>query len=270
VPGEYFGYYGANPVTVQEGAITTCNVQVVERGAMEVREGGAAGPATVEGTVLSPKGPVAGAGLFFYQDAARQFRGPDLFGPRGAVAGGADGNGAFSAELPPGTYYLVASKRLGGVALGPLRPGDLHGYFDGNPLTVAAGTRTSLTVQVVEKLRETSVAPAASGESTGLRGRIRDPSGAVPAGVYAYATTDPSFMIGAMPPYRSRNLDPDGSYFIALPAGGTYFVSARSGYGGPPLPGEWHGFFGEGAPAPVTVEKEKIAEGLDFTVRKME
>jgi hypothetical protein len=77
-------------------------------------------------------------------------------------------------------------------------------------------------------------------------------------------------MIGGMPPYRSRPLRADGSYAIDLPAGGTYYVSARSGYGGPPLPGEWHGFHGEGKPAPVVVESNRVTEGIDVVLKRME
>jgi hypothetical protein len=205
-----------------------------------------------------------------YTDAARQFHGPDLFGPQGAVLGGTGAKGDFSIELPAGTYYLVVSKRKAGDVLGPLQPGDLYGYFDGNPLAVAAGTRTTVTLQVVGKLRDTSLAGGAIAAQTGIRGMVRDSAGQVPAGVYAFATTDPSFMIGAMPPYRSQPIGPDGSFFIEVPAAGTYYVSARSGYGGPPLPGEWHGFRGGEKPAPVIVEDHRVTEGIDFVVKKME
>jgi hypothetical protein len=88
--------------------------------------------------------------------------------------------------------------------------------------------------------------------------------------VYAYATTDPNLMTGSMPPYRSLPVAPDGSYLIDLPGGATYYVGARSGFGGPPLPGQWHGFFGAAAPAPVTVGEGSLSKGVDITVRKME
>jgi hypothetical protein len=78
-------------------------------------------------------------------------------------------------------------------------------------------------------------------------------------------------MIGAMPPYRSLPVGPDGAFFIELPpGGGTFYVSARSGYGGPPLPGEWHGFHGEGKPAPVVVEGSEVVEGIDVVLKRME
>ena len=268
--GGYFGYLGANPVTVQEDRVTERNLQVVRRAAVGVEAGGTTDTAVIEGTVTGPGGPVSGAAIHVYTDATRQFRGPDLFGPQGAVPQGTGDKGEFSIELPAGTYYLVASKRKQGDVLGPLQPGDLHGYYDGNPLTFAAGTRTTVTVQLVGKLRDTAPAERSIATQTGIRGTIRDGAGKVPAGVYAFATTDPSFMIGAMPPYRSQPIGPDGSFFIGVPAGGTYYVSARSGYGGPPLPGEWHGFRGVEKPAPVIVEDNRVTAGIDFVVKKME
>jgi hypothetical protein len=73
-----------------------------------------------------------------------------------------------------------------------------------------------------------------------------------------------------MPPYRSLPVGEDGSYHIDLPGGRIYYVGARSGYGGPPLPGEWHGIHGDTTPRPVAVGEAGHLEGVDITVRKME
>lgn len=274
-PGEgaFFGYYGGNPVSLGAGTRATVNIQVVRRRPLRTTAEAAADKSVIEGTVEGPQGPVPGAMVHVYTDAARQFRGPDLFGPQGAVIGGTDAKGAFSVELPAGSYFLVASQRKGGDLLGPLQPGDLHGWFDGNPVVVAPGTRTAIVIQPVAKVREAAL-PTSPLRSTpvltGIRGTLRDAAGKVPKGVYAFATTDPSFMIGAMPPFRSQPVGPDGTFFIEIPAGGTYYVSARSGYGGPPLPGEWHGFHGETKPAPVTVETNRVTEGIAILLKRME
>jgi parallel beta-helix repeat protein len=271
--GALFGYYGGNPVALGVGTLAMANVQVVQRRPQKITQDAPAGASLVEGIVVGPNGPVPGATIHVYTDASRQFRGPDLFGPQGAVVGGTDQKGAFSVELPAGSYFLVASKRKAGDVLGPLQPGDLHGWYDGNPVVVAAGTRTSVVVQVVAKVRDAAqpVTPPASAPAvTGIRGTLRDAGGKVPKGAYAFATTDPSFMIGAMPPFRSHPVGADGAFFIEIPTGGTYYVSARSGYGGPPLPGEWHGFHGEGKPAPVVVEANKITEGIAIVLKRME
>jgi len=268
--GGFFGYFGANPITVQEGRFTERTVQVVRRAPFTIETDRPGNNAVIEGALTGPAGPVSGGTVYLYTDASRQFRGPDLFGPQGAVPGGTGERGEFSAEVPPGTYYLVAAKRQGGALLGPLQLGDLQGYFDGNPLTVAAGTRTSVVLQAVGKQRDTSPVERAAEGRTGIRGKILGPDGPPPTGVYAFATTDPSFMIGAMPPYRSQPIGPDGSFFIDVPAAGTYYVSARSGYGGPPLPGEWHGFHGGGQPTPVIVEGGRVTAGIVIVVKKME
>jgi parallel beta-helix repeat protein len=267
-PGDPFGYYGASPIAVGAGTWREVTLQTVRRREMTATDG-LPGRARLQGVILGPAGPLEGASLFAYADAARNFRGPDLIGPQGAVPGGTDSSGRFDVELPPGAYYLVAAKRRGGDLLGPLQPGDYYGFFDGNPVELTDGTSLSVTVQAVEKLREQEKAPPAIGGS-GISGTIHDPSGAVPAGVYAYATTDPNLMIGSMPPYRSSPVAPDGSYAIDLPGGATYYVGARSGFGGPPLPGQWHGFFGAKTPMPVTVEPAVVSKGIDITVRKME
>lgn len=268
-----FGYYGGNPVTLGSTSTASVNIQVVRRKLPDTTRGPAGDKRTLDGIVLGPEGPVAGAAVHVYTDASRQFRGPDLFGPQGAVVGGTDDKGAFSVELPAGSYYLVASRRKAGDLLGPLQPGDLHGWYDGNPVTIAPESRLSVTIQAVAKLRDAvpDTAPmSADSGITGIRGTLRDTAGKIPVGVYAFATPDPSFMIGAMPPHRSAPVGADGIFFIEIPAAGTFYVSARSGYGGPPLPGEWHGFHGEGKPAPVVVEANRITEGVTVVLKRME
>ncbi len=268
--GELFGYYGGNPVRVGEGAELEANLLAVARTEASVQAGGEPGGAVLEGIVRGPEGPVEGAYLHVYPDAARDFRGPDLFGPQGPVLGGTGPDGAFSVELPPGRYFLVASKRQGALPLGPLQVGDLHGYYDGNPLELRGGQRARVIVQLGEKLRDVRSGPGGRAGLRGVAGVLKDAEGQVPAGVYAYASAEPNLMTGMMPPFRSDVVGPDGGYFIDLPEPGTYYVGARSGYGGPPLPGEWFGIHGEGQPAPVTVEGDRVTEGIDVTVRRME
>jgi parallel beta-helix repeat protein len=268
--GEFFGYYGGNPLTVGEGAHSEVNIQVVKRVEPVLTETGESEGAVISGIVSGPEGPLEGASVHVYADTSRQFRGPGLFGPQGAVIGGTGPSGDFSMDIPPGKYWIVASKRAGGGFLGPLQPGDLHGWYDGNPVVIAAGEERTIVLQAVKKLKETAARGAPVLGSAGIRGKILDPSGKVPTGVYAYATKEPSFMLGGMPPFRSEPVGEDGSYVIDLPGDGTYYVGARSGYGGPPLPGEWHGFFGGDAPDPVEVQGGAVRKGVDFTVREME
>jgi hypothetical protein len=266
--GELFGYYGGNPVTVSAGAVTEVNLQLVRRQPSSI-VAGAGDTVRIDGVTVGPRGPLSGASIFSYPDAKSGFRGPDLTGPLGSLIEGTDSRGSFALELPPGTYYLTAARRKGAAVLGPLAPGDLFGYFDGNPLRLAAGQRATIVIQMTEKLRPVAAASAATAGVTGIRGALRDPAGKPVGGVFAFATTDPN-VIGTMPPYRSLPVGADGSYFIELPAGGTYYVGARTGFGGPPQIGHWWGQYGGDANKPVAVKEGAVTEGIDVIVRRVE
>jgi hypothetical protein len=266
--GELFGYYGGNPITVADGSFAEVNVQVVKRQPFTVREGEGS-TVRVDGAVLGPRGPESGASVFAYPDAKSAFRGPDLTGPQGSLIEGTGSAGRFSLDLPPGTYYLTAAKRKGEAVLGPLAVGDLFGFFDGNPLVLRAGQHASVLIQMTEKLRLVGSPGAGTVGVTGIRGGLRDPAGRPVAGVFAFATTDPN-LIGTMPPNHSLPVGPDGEYFIELPAGGTYYVGARTGFGGPPQIGHWWGQYGGNTNRPVVVQQGTVAEGINITVTRVE
>jgi len=267
-PGELFGYYGGNPVKVTPDASSEANLQVIRRAPLTIAAG-AGTDVKIEGVLMGPRGPEESATLFAYPDAGSDFRGPDITGPLGSVLGGTGPDGRFALELPQGIYYLTAAKRKAGTALGPLQPGDLYGYFDGNPLKLQAGQRATITVRLTEKLRQPEASSTVSQGTTGISGRIADPAGKPVAGVFAFATTDPN-LIGSMPPYHSRPVGPDGVFFIEVPGGGTFYVGARTGFGGPPQPGQWQGMLGDANMHTITIEKGKLVNGVDITVRVVE
>ncbi|MBI5015526.1 MAG: right-handed parallel beta-helix repeat-containing protein [Deltaproteobacteria bacterium] len=261
--GELFGFFGGNPVTVSPATLTGAYVQLVRRIPPKVLAGNGRS-AVLEGVAVGPDGPQPDVWLSLYADAATDFHGPALSGADGSVPGGTGADGTFSVEVPLGTYYVLATRRQDGGRMGPLLAGDRYAYFDGNPVAVAPGQRVAVTLQLVEKLRENDAGRSGSSGAAGIRGVLRDPEGKPVSGVFAFATTDPN-VIGRMPPFRSQRSGADGAYFIDLPAGGTYYVGARSGYGGPPRPGEWQGMYGDRQP--VTVDVGRVVEGIDITVR---
>jgi hypothetical protein len=152
----FFGYYRDNPVTVSPATKRTDNLRIVRRTAPVVTAGGNPELVRVEGVVLGPSGPAVGAAIHVYTDASEQFRGPDRFGLQSAVMGRTDTKGAFSFDLPSGSYFIVASKRTGGDLAAPFQPGDLYGYYDGNPLALEPGTKTAIIIQVVEGVDSTT------------------------------------------------------------------------------------------------------------------
>lgn len=266
--GGLFGYYGGSPVTVSEGAVTEANLQVVRRRPVTLSRGEGAS-IRIDGLVVGPRGPEPGASVFAYPDAKSAFRGPDLTGPQGSLLEGTGPDGRFSLELPAGTYYLTAARRKGDAVLGPLAAGDLFGYFDGNPVRLNAGQVVSIVIQMTEKLRLVGSPGAAATGVSGIRGGLRDAAGRPVAGAFAFATTDPN-VIGTMPPHRSPPVGAAGDYFIELPGGGTYYVGARTGFGGPPQIGHWWGQYGGDSNRPVVVRQGTVVEGIDITVRRVE
>lgn len=264
---DLYGYYGGNPVTLVEGAELTVNVQATRVAAVTSGPYSNAGTALLTGRIAGPDGPVAGARIYLYPDAANDFRGPDLFGPQGAVPGGTDGEGRFEVEAPPGNYYLVATRRSDDQ-LGPLRVGDLFGFAAGNPLHLEDGQKTVVDVEMVQKLRSPQEDTPEVGQLTDLRGIIRDEAGAPLADVYAFAFTEP-YPVGTIPPFRSRLTAGDGAFVLPLAGPGVYYVGARGGHGGPPRPGEWHSFHGDAQLRQVEVGEDGAA-AIEIDVRRME
>ena len=73
------------------------------------------------------------------------------------------------------------------------------------------------------------------------------------------------------PKYVSEQTAPDGSYFIFLPKGGTYYLAARDKFGGPPKLGDLYGRYDQGTiePSAVVIEDKMILQNVDITVTKV-
>ena len=228
-----------NPYPVERGLTAVPPFNLREMG----REGGLTGAADtgVNGQLTSSGPPVGRAYVYVYtEDRA------GLMGPSYGEAVQVDANGAFRIDLPPGRYHLVARRRAAGGRSGELAPGDLNGAYPGNPVVVKPGERVALgafplTVidPAVHAKRQTQGTFAPT--DTGLTGQILDPEGKPVAGVHVFAYLD-SRMVGK-PVHISAPTAADGRFQLNLGGAGTYFVGARSGFGGPLEPGEWVGTF---------------------------
>lgn len=179
-----------------------------------------------------------------------------------------DEKGAFAAELPPGKYYLVMRKRANQDSAGPPEEGDPQYYArlkNGDPktFTVKAGKKTNIgtIMEATPFRREKTVARAGM---TGIEGTVTDDQGKPLAGlrVFVYQSAG---MLG-MPRYASDQTGEDGRYFLSLTSGGTYFLKARTHYGGgKPDEGEYMGSYSKsGEPGSVVVEKGQIIKGIDI------
>jgi hypothetical protein len=267
-PGDFQGYFGGNPLQVPSGESLELTLPVSpvtpwHKGRKEDN-----GTALVEGTVTIAGSPLEGAMIYFYPNSSKEFRGPDLFGPRGAVPAGTASDGSFSVELPPGSYFLLAARRAEN-RLGPLEVGDYFGYFAGNPLLLKDGDSVQVALSMVEKVRDSRPSVLPDSDRLGIQGILQAADGELPSGLYAFAFTEP-YPEGALPPFRSHLLDDSGRFFIPVDSPGVYYVGARNGHGGPPRPGEWHSYHGDNQLLRVQVSEAGRSPGLKVVVWKME
>ena len=259
-PGDRFGYFGGNPVFVAAGGTREIFLGVEEVLPPPAVPGPAVGTTGVAGVVLVDGAPAPDAHVFAYLKSEGGFRDTGF-----AASSPTDADGGFVLELPPGKYFLLARKRAGGFVAGPLRKGDLFGYAPGNPVTIADGTVLRIAIPAtLLKLRNAPAWSAGYPAAASIEGRIVDQAGNPVRGVYAALYDNPDLL--NRPVFLSDVSGADGKYHLPVPVPGRYYLAARSGYGGPPAPGDLYGRY-EGNPEHVvTLREGDHRTGIDVTV----
>ncbi|WP_305046022.1 MSCRAMM family protein [Geoalkalibacter sp.] len=190
----------------------------------------------LSGRVLHEGLPLKGAWIYVYVEEAS-----GLMGPSYGEAVQSDEGGMFRIPLPAGRYYLAARQRGDGSRLGEPAPGDLNGVYPGNPVELTRGEELDLgdfrlTAVDAHTREERRAAGKFAATATAFTGRVVDERGGPTAGVYVFAYLDRR-MVGK-PTYISEPSGADGRFTLYLGEGGTYYVGARSRFGGPLEPGE--------------------------------
>lgn len=205
--------------------------------------------------------PLQGAYVNIYPDASSNLLGPSQF-----ISTPTNESGHYQLDVPPGTYYVVARKRMSGQPSGPLAPGDLFSEYQRVVTTVVKDK-----LAVVDLPLAPMKAPMFFKKSTveiktdtGIRGRLVDSQGNPVPGSFAvaYENTD----IKRLPDYASTLSDRDGYFVIFLPKAGTYYLSARIHAWDMPRPGELYGKFGDPDPAPIKVMDGSFVEGIEVVL----
>lgn len=256
-----FAYYGRNPVTVPAAGLTDMNLSLVPE-KLPVPERQALATMGVMGYVTIDGKPLAGALINVYTDLSSQFKGMGL-----AMVGPTDDKGMFEAELPVGTYYLLARQRNSGSPFGPLKAGDFIGYYPGNPLVVREGEVARIAIpmlQVPERVER--LADQLFGQ-TSIHGRILDKKQQPVAGVRVMLYDDPKML--NRPLYVSQPTGQDGAFVLSFPHGGTYYLVARNALGGAPAAGELYGTYDQSPDHAVTVNAGEALKGLEIVVEEM-
>jgi len=254
----------ANPHTVSAGTTSVPSFNLSEMG----REGllGADRETGVAGRITWQDEPVSRAFVYVYTETETGLIGPS-YGE--AVQVGEDGH--FSVDLPAGKYFLVARKRADGSRSGALAPGDLNAHYPWNPVVVQDGQRLALGDFALAQVSEETYARRQeegvfAKTETLLAGRVETAEGEPVSGIYVFAFLD-SRMVGK-PVHMSAPSDDDGRFELFLASAGTYYVGARSAFGGPLEPGEWIGTYDGNADHSIKVaQKAKDDLGV-ITVRE--
>ena len=260
VPGDRFAYFGGNPVYVQPGPPREIFLGLEEftppPGSLSVPPGATG----VAGVILDNGVPAPDVRVSAYLASAGGFR--DLGFAASAPTGP---DGGFVLDLPPGKYYLVARKRSGGGAAGPLRKGDLFGYYAANPVAVKAGEVVPVSIPVtLLRLRNTPSWSRDFPAAASVEGRIVDAGGMPVRGAYAALYDNPDLL--NRPVFLSEATGADGVYRLPVPVPGKYFLGARSGYGGSPAPGDLYGRYEGNAEHSVVLKAGDRMGGVDIVV----
>lgn len=267
LPGDYYAYYGGNPVVVGDGETLHIGVNcspIVDPGPRR-RPGGTG----IRGKVLADGKPLDRARVTLYQDGETIFRGI------GYASVLTNAQGEFSFNLEPGDYYVVARKRVGDDKMGPLGGGDFFGFAHDNPIKVEKDAYTVASIHSVNKLvkvkeggQEVTLGGTVKSGETVIEGVIRGRDGKPAQGVYANAFRDP--MMTQKPDFISGRTGPDGVYTIHLSEGGEYFIGARNTIGGPAERGDLLGKYDGNEDHSVRIRSGEKRKGVDVVVEVVE
>lgn len=217
------------------------------------------GKTGITGQVVLKEGgtPLADAYVNIYPDAMSNLLGPSQF-----ISSPTDVMGRYTLEVPPGTYYVVARKRVSGQPSGPLSPGDLYSEHERISTVVVAGKLAVVDLPVAPMKApmffKKQMTPQET--TTGIRGVLLDASGKPVPGSFAIAYNDADMQ--RLPDFVSTLSDGDGNFTVYLPQGGTYYLGARIHAWDMPRPGELYGRLGGETPQPLTVVKGGFVDNV--------
>jgi hypothetical protein len=264
--GERFAHPGRNPINLPAGGDIWVGLQMVSVKAERRSVSRDPSSVSLHGVVIYQGKPVAGAVATLVPEGAGD-GGDRGQGFSSAPATGDDGAFAFD-FLPPGAYRLSVKKRQGGGREGPVREGDLEGFYPLNPISAQGGEVVNVEIEVTVKKRPYFIDNLDDCPSVGIAGIIRDGTGKPVEGVYVFGYR--SHAIGkGKPDSVSAVTGGDGRYLLPLPSGGRFYLGARERFGEAPTAGEWYGLFTGSAMHDLTVPDKGVLQGIDIVVERI-
>ena len=227
-------------------------------------------PGTITGRFLQKGGtPMADALVMLFNEANGPPPAPEKYWRVPDEIVMTDQDGRFTATLPPGNYYVGGLKHRVGAEVSPPRDGDLivtSSEANGAPRIhpVKMGMNTDMgTVATGAPYRQATAQK--SGGGTAIAGKTVGSDGKPVAGLYVFAFRSPS-MVGK-PIFVSDRTGTDGQFLLRIwEGGGTFYLKARSTYGGgPPNAGDLMGGYGGDKAVPVPVKPGETVKGITIT-----
>jgi len=265
--GDFFAFYGGNPVKAEPGE--EINIGINCSPIMDAGESRIPGGTGIRGKVYAEGKPLGQARVTLYQDGETIFRGI------GYASTMTSPKGDFAFNLSPGSYYIVARKRVGNDKMGPLTEGDMFAFAHTNPVLVEEDGFTPVSMHAVTKLikvkesgQEVTLGGTVKAGETTVSGTVTDPGGKPVSGVYVSAYRD-SMMI-YKPDFISAVTGEDGKYTVTLSEGGEYFIMARDTIGGPAEKGDLLGRYAGNEDHSVVLEDGDKVTGVDIVVETVE
>ena len=257
--GMLYGSSGNLPVPVNgQNATLPPIVLSYSSGSLAGQEGGT----PVSGNVLFQGRPVPGAFVFVYPGTMDR-------GPGYIAKATTSENGGFSISLLPGKYSITIRFSDQAEGLGSIQKGDMRGEFENNPLAVTGGALNVGDI-VLRSVDENQWKERRWGSTTSnytVHGTIVDESGSPVQGVFAFIYSDHR-MVGK-PDAISAPSGSDGRYVVMITDPGTYYLGARSRFGGPVEPGEFMGAYDNDGIKPFELEPGNRDKSCDIIVREV-
>ncbi|PLX98859.1 MAG: hypothetical protein C0624_14160 [Desulfuromonas sp.] len=190
----------------------------------------------------------------------------NLLGPSQYISLPTAADGSYSIELPPGTYYVVARKRVSGDPTGPLSPGDFYSEHQRVVANVVPDRTVLVDLEVVAMQAPMFFKKMVIEKetATGFRGHLVDANGQPIMGGFAMAYSDPDMK--RLPDFASTLSDREGSFTLYLPAGGTYYLAARVHAWDMPRPGEPYGIYGGDTPTAMEIATGSFREKIEIVM----
>jgi hypothetical protein len=203
--------------------------------------------------------PLAEAYVNVYPDLMSNLLGPSLY-----LSAPTDPEGNYRIELPPGNYYVVARKRMSGMANGPIATGDFYSGHQRTRARVTSGKWTRVDLEMVQMKAPMFFKKdlISTQTETGVRGRLIDPQGNPVPGGFAIAYTDNNLQ--RLPDYASTLSNQNGEFTLYLPQGGSYYLAARIHAWDMPHQGEPYGKYGGETPLELKIKDKAFAEGIEI------